>query len=42
MHGTPVPSPVYEQVDGIISAGYTGQGEGGRDCMEGGRERETG
>ena len=25
-HGAPVPSPVYSQVDAVISAGYTGQG----------------
>ena len=26
MHGAPVPSPVYSEVDAVISAGYMGQG----------------
>lgn len=25
-HGAPAPSPVYSEVDAVISAGYTGQG----------------
>ena len=25
-HGAPVPSPVYSEVDAVVSAGYTGQG----------------
>ena len=25
-HGAPVPSPVYDEVDAVVSAGYTGQG----------------
>ena len=25
-HGAPVPSPAYDEVDAVISAGYTGQG----------------
>ena len=26
-HGAPVPSPAYSEVDAVISAGYTGQGQ---------------
>ena len=27
-HGAPVPSPIYSEVDAVLSAGYTGQGAG--------------
>ena len=27
MHGAPVPSSVYSEVDALVSAGYTGQGK---------------